>query len=210
MLGLKVHKALVNDVKAADAFLKSIAEHHTKSVITLTGHSLGGSVAQLLGSASGNSAFVFDAPGTKVLFDELAIPLGDFPLSRNRNYQNIDIRVVGDQVSLAGMPMGRTVTVQNPASLSLLDVSASAKATTCTSLLSTLEQLHSMDTMLAQVNHDTPTVDASQELNLVQALTDNLCAKTLTRSSRADLPPVARQVQRYALPYSRISSYGRA
>jgi Ca2+-binding RTX toxin-like protein len=71
--------------------------------ITLTGHSLGGAIVQLVGNASHYSTVAFDAPGAfqldYALQAELA-PATALGSTNNNPESNVDIRVVGDGVSL--------------------------------------------------------------------------------------------------------------
>ena len=83
--------------------------------ITLTGHSLGGAVAQLVGEASGYDTMVFNAPGGQQLYSNLQTQLisalrvaGTDPnnLGENNNYH-----LIGDAVSMVPTPIGKMFTV---------------------------------------------------------------------------------------------------
>jgi uncharacterized repeat protein (TIGR03803 family) len=96
----------------ADAvrFLKLVEHDHPMAHITLTGHSLGGAVAQLLGEYSGLPTYTFNAPGGAQLYYPLLLGLSNPPQGgTNTNY-----RIFGDQVSLFGTPIGTTVTLVPP------------------------------------------------------------------------------------------------
>jgi RTX calcium-binding nonapeptide repeat (4 copies)/FG-GAP-like repeat/Lipase (class 3) len=97
-------------VSNASAVLGQVVAAHPQAHITLTGHSLGGAIAQLLGYASSYSTVAYDAPGAMQLFTQLqnelsvALALG----ARNTHPEgNVDIRVEGDGVSL--IDEGRTI-----------------------------------------------------------------------------------------------------
>ncbi len=55
----------------AKRFLSTIRENYPDARITLTGHSLGGSLSQLLGAETGHNTVTFDAYGTAKLVDAL-------------------------------------------------------------------------------------------------------------------------------------------
>ena len=58
---------LTNDVNAAAAILEAIKNQYRNANIVLTGHSLGGAIAQILANATGLQATTFDAPGVGAL-----------------------------------------------------------------------------------------------------------------------------------------------
>ena len=93
-------------VEQASSFLHEIATSpsHQGKNITLTGHSLGGAVAQLVGSASGYSAKTFNAPGAADLYDDLQ---GELALALSLRGsteagERIGYRTIGDPISLFG------------------------------------------------------------------------------------------------------------
>lgn len=81
--------------------------------IMLTGHSLGGALAQLVGEESGLLVDAFNAPGAAQLFDALVPELSP-AAGLDSNQSNTNYRIFGDQVSLAGKPIGTTVVLPNP------------------------------------------------------------------------------------------------
>lgn len=102
-------------LKEASEILASVASDHPGVQIQLTGHSLGGAIAQVLGGASGLQTTVFDAPGAGDLrffqAEQLNVPvLGNFPVGTN-------YRAFGDQVSLVGIQIGPVVTVGDASSV---------------------------------------------------------------------------------------------
>ncbi|MBO9714248.1 PEP-CTERM sorting domain-containing protein [Sphingomonas sp.] len=97
--------------KAAE-FLAAVEKQYGTSNITLTGHSLGGAIAELLGNASKFRAVAFDAPGpaklVSALQDEISVVDG---LSGRPATEIINYRLWGDAVSLVGDQLGDTKTV---------------------------------------------------------------------------------------------------
>jgi hypothetical protein len=173
-------KSLVTDIQSAAAFLTATAMHYPNAVVTLTGHSFGGSIAQLLSAVSGDSAYTFGAPGAKRLFVQSAIPFSGFPSAHTKRYQNINIRVAGDQVSRTGMQLGQTVTLEAPADGHYGDNPPDIIANACTKMLGLLQHLHGMDTIYSQIKSGAPTVDATKELDLIPVLDLDLWCESPT------------------------------
>ena len=78
--------------------------------ITLTGHSLGGAIAQLLGNASGLPTVTFNAPGAALFASALSTQLAPILNPGVITPAITNYRVYGDQVSLVGTPFGGTLT----------------------------------------------------------------------------------------------------
>jgi hypothetical protein len=93
--------------------LSALPNAYKNFAVTLTGHSLGGALAQLVGQASGFSTTAFNAPGAAGLYNsllpELQPVVGIWPGDQNLNY-----RIFGDQVSESGQPIGTTLTIGSP------------------------------------------------------------------------------------------------
>ena len=86
--------------------------------ITLTGHSLGGAIAQIIGDATGLRTIAFDAPGGRGLFgvnaqttirELVSGSIASMPGSENHEFTNI--RYYGDVVSKIGTPFDNVKTV---------------------------------------------------------------------------------------------------
>jgi hypothetical protein len=98
---------LINMVKDAVDFLATITGTYSNAHITLTGHSLGGAVAQMLGKASNYSTVAFNGPGplglysSPLLSDEIA-RAQQIGQSHPQPGSNVDVRTIGDWVSLQG------------------------------------------------------------------------------------------------------------
>jgi hypothetical protein len=104
------------EVKDAVAFVDAVDKiaASTGAKVTLTGHSLGGAVAQAIGSAGLYNAVGFDAPGARNFLSKLASD-GDFGgLTAGTGGALSNYRLYGDQVSLVGNPIGSQYTVANP------------------------------------------------------------------------------------------------
>jgi hypothetical protein len=102
-------------VRDAAYFLASIATdpNNKGAQIVVTGHSLGGAIAQLLGKESGFATAAFNAPGTGQLFDALAPQLVSVD-GLGDGGTNINYRLVGDLVSLVGKPIEQVYSLPSP------------------------------------------------------------------------------------------------
>ena len=72
--------------------------------ITLTGFSLGGAIAQIVGNETNNSTVTFAAPGVGNLFSQ-------FGITSPTQGTDINYRSLGDQLSLVGQRVGETITL---------------------------------------------------------------------------------------------------
>jgi hypothetical protein len=112
--------AFAQNVADARAFLRSIQSRYPGAAIVLTGHSLGGAIAQVLGQASNLTTVAFNAPGAGNLYPRLTDELAGLSRTLNSTYSNSNYRIEGDIVSQLGQPIGSTITIPAPSgSLSL-------------------------------------------------------------------------------------------
>lgn len=83
--------------------------------ITLTGHSLGGAIAQIVGQAAHIAVTSFDAPGASALIPSLNSQLRSLSEASipSTSTQITNYRLYGDQVSLVGTQIGSTITISN-------------------------------------------------------------------------------------------------
>lgn len=122
--------------------LISLKNKYPNAKITLTGHSLGGAIAQILANASGINATTFNAPGaaqTIKYLDSLG-PLHALfqPLSGETI---VNYRIYGDLVSTVGDQLGATVTFEPPIPKWEVDAFSIGTAKTMHLLTMVLERL---------------------------------------------------------------------
>ena len=110
---------------SAIAYVRSTVASHAGAAITLTGHSLGGAIAELVSAATSYSATVFNAPGARQYEPALGIPAQRESLSNVTNY-----RAAGDQVSLAGTQIGNLNTLPSPYPDTWVDALSNHRLTT--------------------------------------------------------------------------------
>lgn len=140
-------------MQAAETLAERVASNpkFATSEITVTGHSLGGAVAELVGSAGGFKTVAFNAPGVGGLVDDVVGVLS--PLSKiSRNQDMIsNYRIAGDQVSLVGVEMGglETFTILSDKLMSNIGGSSSVKD----ALVDGLNMIHNhdIDTIINQI-----------------------------------------------------------
>ena len=133
----------------ATSVVRSLASSYPGVELTFTGHSLGGTIAQVLAKASGANAITFNAPGAAQLMPALQSSLSGLPtLPQPSGGQELThYRLYGDLVSTVGTPLGTTFTLTPPAPLStsLIDA-APLEYAKAMHLLSTVEQRLSAST----------------------------------------------------------------
>ncbi len=89
--------------------------------ITLTGHSIGGAIVQMVGKVAGLNAVSFNGPGVGNIYDTvkdaIATTLGQDPSTQASSQPSItNFRVYGDQISMVGQQLDGVVTrtLDNP------------------------------------------------------------------------------------------------
>jgi Lipase (class 3) len=124
-IGGKPSTYLEGAVTAAASFVNSeiaslAAQGITPKNVYLTGHSLGGAIAQMLSQKSTLNASVFDAPGSAEVYESLGTQLSDLQNygvgGSSRNY-----RLYGDQFSLIGTQFSTPITIPNISPNSAID-----------------------------------------------------------------------------------------
>jgi T5SS/PEP-CTERM-associated repeat protein len=108
--------ALRPTIAAAAAFLNKIQTGNPGSTVSVTGHSLGGAIAQLVGVAAGDRTIVFDAPGAYELAPQLTTELAPAAALNPGGVaaQSTNYRLIGDQVSQIGTADGVVISVASP------------------------------------------------------------------------------------------------
>jgi hypothetical protein len=102
---------LTKCVTYAALFLRYIQDNFPGATVTLTGHSLGGAIAELIGAASGLTTDSFNAPGGEQLYTPLLNALQPIVSAFKSGDGITNYRIFGDQVSLFGVPIGTQVTL---------------------------------------------------------------------------------------------------
>ncbi len=104
-------------------FLQDVAQANPNSQITLTGYSLGGGLAQVVGAFAHIQTVTFLSPGGNTFIPFVQNSLG--PLAQLKilspSSAIYDYRQTGDLISLVGTQVGTSITVDNPL---LADISA--------------------------------------------------------------------------------------
>ena len=89
---------LIASVQEAVNYVRGIQNEFPNANITLTGHSLGGAVAQIIGKATGYATDAFDAPGAGNLYNNLLTSVSELSaLSKSPlSGANVNYRMYGD------------------------------------------------------------------------------------------------------------------
>jgi PKD repeat protein len=153
---------LHNYVYAAATFISSVNQTHGQNAnITVTGHSLGGALAQMIGARTGLTTSTFNAPGSAGIYPLVLEDLNDGlvyggnpwaagPLGEN---SNVNYRIDTDQVSLAGMSFPSVITITSP------DPLPTFSAPYLPQFLANVFQFlynHSIGTVITQIAIDAP------------------------------------------------------
>ena len=144
VIGAGIASPLLNTyVTNAQQILQILAKANPNAHITLTGHSLGGALAQLLGEASGADTITFDAPGTAQFYGSYSSQLSTLP-SLGTGARATNYRLWGDQVSVVGIQHGPVETVGDLGGpTSIFDANG-------------IIESHSMADLAAAIEHNTP------------------------------------------------------
>lgn len=153
------NQLLVNYLGTAANFLADVRADHPNADFTLTGHSLGGAVASILGAVAGVDAYTFNAPGTVGVISQsnraILQSLTNVSGSLATNGSGLqEYRDYGDIVSLIGQhPADSEHTVIGRDSSVTLAVVPTACITVC----------HDINTLISSINTGTivPGIEAA-------------------------------------------------
>lgn len=140
---------LQSEVAAAAAFLAKIESEYPSATITLTGHSLGGAIAQTLAEYSGLNAYTFNAPGAGSLYSQL-IPDMSNSLSEYSGASITNYRIYGDQYDLYGKTLPGVTTITLPNIISDADIAHELSPPAIDEY--DVELSHSISTVITQVS----------------------------------------------------------
>lgn len=185
--GPNPHATLVADVSDASAFVQAIRQRYPLAKITLTGHSLGGAIAQLIGKASGYPTYVFNAPGSASLYNNLLHALTGFS-DPQPSFINVNYRLYGDQVSLYGQPVGTIITLQDPPYTTLSVKEPFDAVYLLCHLLDTFLHLHAIDTVIAQIADNARSVSRQGEPNLTTVIPQVAAQAVIGKTPCATIP----------------------
>ena len=107
------NSTLLQYISDAAGLIQDVKLAYPRAGITITGHSLGGAIAEILGYATDLPAITFNAPGMAQWETNQAV-LQLLKLAGTSNTvspQTVNYRIRGDQVSLAGRQVGQTETL---------------------------------------------------------------------------------------------------
>jgi hypothetical protein len=142
------------DVFDAAQFVQSMESQYPNANFTLTGHSLGGAIAQVIGLATGLPTIVFNAPGAGALYGQLGTQISGLAPNNHSTYTDAHYRLNGDQVSLLGTPIaGETIfTLAAPSYLTIpVNSFFDAAAADVMAYTSDILELHFINTVILQV-----------------------------------------------------------
>jgi hypothetical protein len=144
--------------EAAALFVSQVQQYYNNANITLTGHSLGGALALMVGKASGISAIGFNAPESGDIFYGLLPELDpvNWPTLFAQNV-NINVRIDGDIVSETGTPFASTdqypsvVTLASPYNLPAVPSSMWGQSVYLMRYFDYIVSLHGIDIVIKQI-----------------------------------------------------------
>jgi hypothetical protein len=147
---------LPNQYSNAQSFYDEVlqqAEEDNYGVPSITGHSLGGGLAQLVGAVTGATTYTFNAPGVKSLLDNLGLPQGDYNNINNYN-------ATYDPASEVGNQIGNSESISVSSHYFIPEALVPIFEILSSSLVAFLLDQHSIDSMCeAMSDNDSPLSD---------------------------------------------------
>lgn len=125
-LQLALQNDVPNQYTEANAFYTAISNDYGPN-ITLAGHSLGGSLAQLVGAISGRRTYTFNAPGVQTIYSRLEDAQDGVTASSFTNINNYNMAF--DPASMLGVQLGNSANY-DPSSLEGLQIFIGIVSTT--------------------------------------------------------------------------------
>ena len=159
---------LILSVDFAAKLVRKVHDIYPNANITLTGHSLGGAIAQMVGKAARYTTVSFNAPGSSVLYPKLQpqlVPVMNLGMCDGI----VNYRLRGEQASLINAQLGSTITLPEPTGVTISPGIGDLTLRVVSNLI-TLYKLHSMDTMVAQLNENVQPIFPTNEVNLTSAI----------------------------------------
>jgi len=153
------------NVSQLASMVADIASNHPNAKITLTGHSLGAAIAQIVGEAAHIKVTSFDAPGAMNLVPALndqLLYLASLHIP-TQSSQIINYRLYGDQVSLVGNQIGSSITVGNTLSNFLTDLQLGSNPMS-------FQKYHSLATLITQIDNGATQTAGQPGLNITPLL----------------------------------------
>jgi hypothetical protein len=146
--------AMTDYVEEAADMVALLRRDYPGAEVMLTGHSLGGAIAQIVAHVGGLDATTFNAPGVGGTVDAFTGQLSQLGAPRAGPHETVNYRIYGDLVSTAGSELGsvRTVTLEAPADIALI-----------VDLLpeTTAKAVHELTTMIERLVSNAPVAAAT-------------------------------------------------
>ena len=174
-------------VPDAVGFLQQVKQSYPNANITLTGHSLGGALAQMIGAEANMSTSAFNAPGSLDVFSKITPQLSPAQ-GLGSGGTNTNYRVYGDQISLIGSQLGSVVVLPKPTDVTFIPTSSlttdEGKVIGFIANFDGLTRVHNIDAVISDIQtNGTNSVLTTDEPNYVTVLKNAYFPQTTTIDS---------------------------